>query len=244
MPIPSLPTVSDPPDSDAAGWNAASVFRHVSHELRQPLSAMEAIAYYLEIVLPLAETKARDQVRKLQVLIEQASGILSDATNTLQEERPELESQDLNELISSYLADAAIREHTQVDLSLGDDIPLVAIDPAQMRHLLGNLLRLVRRGAVRQHPMRLATTVSAGMVTLEVEAVMQDCGAAELAELFHRPELHSRSGSGLAAAGILRIARAHSAVFQAQCLRPDSILITLSLAGQPAEAGCSTTAAW
>lgn len=46
------------------------------HDLRQPLSSIEAIAYYLEMTLPADQVQARLHMTHLQLLVEQASAIL------------------------------------------------------------------------------------------------------------------------------------------------------------------------
>lgn len=49
------------------------------HDLRQPLSAIEAIAYYLEKTLPEDQGEARRYLLRLQELVETSSTILSQA---------------------------------------------------------------------------------------------------------------------------------------------------------------------
>jgi hypothetical protein len=51
------------------------------HELRQPLSSIEAIAYYLEMTLPADQTQARMYMRRLQQLVDQTSSILEGAAS-------------------------------------------------------------------------------------------------------------------------------------------------------------------
>ena len=50
--------------------------RDVIHDLRQPLSSIEAIAYYLEMTLPPEQLEARQYMRKLQQLVDEANSIL------------------------------------------------------------------------------------------------------------------------------------------------------------------------
>jgi len=50
--------------------------RDLVHELRQPLSSIEAIAYYLEMTLPAGQVQARKQMLDLQHLVEEANAIL------------------------------------------------------------------------------------------------------------------------------------------------------------------------
>jgi light-regulated signal transduction histidine kinase (bacteriophytochrome) len=204
------PTPADPTDVDFKEWEPCEVLRHVSHELRQPLGAIESIAYYLDIVLPHTETKARQQVRKLQLLVEQANGVLTDAARMLEKSGPRIAPNDLNELVTAYFADDAVREHTGVEMDLADGLPLAAFDPAQIRHLLGNLLRLVRRGGCEPSLIVRTLPASAGAL-LRVESPMRDDDAADFARVLRHPEPHAASGSGLAAAGIARIAAQHAA---------------------------------
>lgn len=53
--------------------------RELVHDLRQPLSSIEAIAYYLEMTLPADQFQARQYMRRLQQLVDQTSVILDHA---------------------------------------------------------------------------------------------------------------------------------------------------------------------
>ena len=55
------------------------VVRDFIHELRQPLSSIEAIAYYLEMTLPADQLIARQYMLRLQKLVDQANGIINQA---------------------------------------------------------------------------------------------------------------------------------------------------------------------
>jgi phosphoglycerate-specific signal transduction histidine kinase len=52
------------------------------HELRQPLSSMEAIAYFLEMTLPPEQVQARQYMMRMQQLVDQAEAILKRAGST------------------------------------------------------------------------------------------------------------------------------------------------------------------
>jgi signal transduction histidine kinase len=55
------------------------VVRGFIHDLRQPLSSIEAIAYYLEMTLPPEQLQARQYMRKLQQLVDEANSMLQHA---------------------------------------------------------------------------------------------------------------------------------------------------------------------
>ena len=48
----------------------------LAHELRQPLSTIEAIAYYLEITLPADQFEARRYLTRLRKTVEESNAIL------------------------------------------------------------------------------------------------------------------------------------------------------------------------
>ena len=60
-----------------------SVLR-LAHDLRQPLSTIEAIAYYLELTLPAHQLEARRYLARLRETVEESNSILS---NALEESR-------------------------------------------------------------------------------------------------------------------------------------------------------------
>jgi signal transduction histidine kinase len=53
------------------------------HELRQPLSSVEAIAYFLEMTLPADQVQARQYMLRLQQLVDQAESILKRAGSSV-----------------------------------------------------------------------------------------------------------------------------------------------------------------
>jgi nitrogen-specific signal transduction histidine kinase len=55
------------------------VFGALAHDLRQPLSNIEAIAYYLSMILPPDDAKIQPQLARIRELVEQSNLILSTA---------------------------------------------------------------------------------------------------------------------------------------------------------------------
>jgi len=68
-------------ESQVAPLPVEETVRELVHELRQPLSSIEAIAYYLEMTLPAEEIRARQYMRRIQQLVDQASSTLSSAAS-------------------------------------------------------------------------------------------------------------------------------------------------------------------
>jgi len=70
------------------GDDTEPVMAHLAHELRQPLSVIETCAYYLTLILPAGDLKARAQLEKMRCQVEQANRILSDRTRRPDPMRP------------------------------------------------------------------------------------------------------------------------------------------------------------
>lgn len=65
------------PDSDLA-------LLEMTHDLRQPLSTIEAIAYYLEMTIPVELLEARTLLARVQLLLESTDAILDRAEQSTQ----------------------------------------------------------------------------------------------------------------------------------------------------------------
>ena len=66
-------------ETHVAPDSAEDSVRNLVHELRQPLSSIEAIAYYLEMTLPAEQAQARQYMRTIQDLVAQASSLVHSA---------------------------------------------------------------------------------------------------------------------------------------------------------------------
>jgi hypothetical protein len=71
-----LSETSHPIETSLPATSPDERLRELVHELRQPLSSIEAIAYYLEMTLPAAQVQARMHMTHLQRLVEEANAIL------------------------------------------------------------------------------------------------------------------------------------------------------------------------
>lgn len=136
--IPSLPglTASSPGEA---------IVGDLIHELRQPLSAMESIAYYLTMVVPQHDARIRRQAERLEQLVHQTAGILADALHLAQAQPPRPQIIDLHELILEAAAERG-RAGRQSRVSLAAEPALAALDPVHARRLVDTLLSLTGGG--------------------------------------------------------------------------------------------------
>src|ERR1700730_11313523 len=132
----------------------------IAHELRQPLSAIESIAYYLKLVLPQDGSSGRAQAARLQELVEQSNWILTCALQLADPSPLATELLDLDKLVTQIVTARLLHDHPHdtFRLELACGLPLVRLDPGRARNLLENLLMLFEQVSSDLYPVRLITS--------------------------------------------------------------------------------------
>lgn len=147
-----------------AAAQSATALSTIAHELRQPLSTIESIAYYLTLVLPHGDEKVHEQLDRIQRLVEQTGWILTSAQQ-LAEPRPAARGPaDLQDLIRRTVA-ARFPSGDAPMMMLCEDLPRVDADPA----LIDNLLMLFRSVSTKDHPVTVRTSPAPRGVMVEME---------------------------------------------------------------------------
>src|SRR5271154_4945604 len=163
--------------SSATGLQTAvgsvPVLRVIAHELRQPLSTIEAIAYYLSLVLPReGDGKIHEQLDRLQQLVEQSNWILSNSLLLSEPLASSPEQVDLGELIMQTLASRPLSIDPPLGVDVDSDLPLIRADPGLARALIENVFTLFRQHSSAAYPVTLRTSVYGGGVLLEMSTGM------------------------------------------------------------------------
>ena len=150
----------------------AEVLDAVAHELRQPLSNIESIAYYLTLVLPRQDEKVQGQLNRIRQLVEQSNWILSSGQRLAGSFPPVPEPLDLDQLIAAAADVPAICPGlSHLRLSLAGDLPPVQLDPRHARALIDTLLMLFRPMAAGSEPVIVRTSALArGGASMEIQA--------------------------------------------------------------------------
>lgn len=182
--------------------------RDLAHELRQPLSTIEAIAYYLAMVLPPNDEKTHEQLDRVQRLVEQSNWILSNSLHLDDCAAPAPERIDLEELITEAAA-----SHSALRLELAGDC-LVHADPGLASALVENVLTLFRQIASEGHPAMIRTSHQPAGVLLEVET--------------DAPGFRSIAGATLSLACARRIVEAHAGTLD-MCLEAGRVRLQVVL---------------
>jgi K+-sensing histidine kinase KdpD len=149
----------------------ADLLRTIAHEIRQPLSAIESIAYYLSLTLP-ENDKHREQLARVQQLVEQSNWILSNGVGLADPRPADPVTLDIEELITETISARPLSIDPPVQCDLAADPPLVQLDPGYGRSLIENLLELFRQVATATHPVRLRTSSIANGVAIDLSSAV------------------------------------------------------------------------
>lgn len=179
----------------------AEILMDVAHELRQPLSNIETIAYYLSMVLPPGDKKIQAQLGRIRELVQQSSWILSSGVNLAGSIPIAPQPMALEELITESVISSG--SHAHVHLALSGDLALVQLDPRAGRDLVDSVLMLFRSMADGSAPITVTTSARPeGGVLMEIRTPEDCC------------QRVSGAGSELALESARRIAQSHGGTFQ------------------------------
>ena len=207
-------------------FEVTEVVRQLSHELRQPLSTMESISYYLSMVVPRHDLRVRQQVEKLQQLVEQMNWVLADAVHFFQAMPPNPQLIDLNELVSETITNEQSAQ-PPLQVSLCESVAMVAMDPAQARHCVQSLIGLVRKWAHGE--VRVTTQRVGAEMHLRVAAPQLRIQSAEASLIFEPFRPHAPAGAGLAFASVRRIAEANGGRAEVHLNEPKGVTVSVEL---------------
>jgi signal transduction histidine kinase len=208
--------------------DTAEALRQIAHQLRQPLSTIEAIAYYLSMTLPPRESKAIGQLEKMQLLVQEANVILSDAMHYFRAAPPHPVRVDLNDLVADAVSEMQPWEGRPLRLTRGEGPIPVEVDTVQAAHMVRNLLGYFRRIPPEAEPVDLATSATESEAGLTIRLAASDGAAGELESLLDLARPRLGSGSGLAMASVRSIVDANGGRIGAQAQPAGGMLLSVT----------------
>jgi signal transduction histidine kinase len=146
------------------------VLRAIAHEIRQPLSAIESIAYYLSLRVPRVESISREQLSRIRQLVDQSNWILANGLRLSEPQHRATPAElDVEELITQTVSSWTLSGSLPAILHLAGDLPLVRLDPVLGTELIENVLTLFRQLATPSHPAHLRTASVSSPARVEIE---------------------------------------------------------------------------
>lgn len=217
---------------EAPRYDAQEIVSLLAHELRQPLSTMESLSCYLEIVLPPDECKARMQVEKMREVLRQTNWILSDALHVLQAADAHPVLMDWNETLMEIVSEGGATPGGTIEFTLADSIAPVLFDLDQARHLAIGMFLFLRKLSRGKYVVQVTSKLQSGFVELEFGCVVPDANPESWEALLAPFNPHAPSGSGLSMAGARQIVRRHQGTIEVQTRLGNLVVIALRFPDQ------------
>lgn len=120
---------------------------HVTHEVRNPLSSIGLNVEMLEEEMSPTQTEARSLLSAIQKEIDRLTGITEEYLRLARLPQPRLEPDDVADLarsVADFLGPEMKAAGVELEVEIDESAPSVAMDEAQIRQALLNLLRNAR----------------------------------------------------------------------------------------------------
>jgi signal transduction histidine kinase len=173
--------------------------RHLTHELRQPLSGIESIAYYLEMVLDGGEPRVLEQCDRLRQMVRQANWLLEDTALGLRLGET-CEAAALDAAFEELGARLALDEERTIELRTEDALPLVWVPTGLLEPFCAHLVNFFLLVTRTVDPLVVTLWHDAAGVQLTLEANVEEEGPDAL-RMINAPEPGSAVNRFLAACG-------------------------------------------
>ena len=184
--------------------DTAGLVRVSAHDLRQPLSTIESIAYYLGLILPQDDPRVHEHLAKIEQLVGQCDWILASTLQLIEEQGADRETLDLEELIAQTLAARASTGEQSPTLQFAGGLPQVTLKAGGARAVIDIAVPLFHQIADDADGFTIATEPVAGAVGLSFSTTTGGYGSPGALG----------NGSGLALDALRRIAESGGGSFE------------------------------
>lgn len=144
------------------------VIERLAHDLRQPLSSIECIAYYVDMVLGDREPEVQKQCELLRRMVQQAHWLLEDASLAVSMHAAACGPVSLSQLLTRLGAEMALHEERSLELRMEMDV-VVTTPVEAAASFCSHVLSFFRNVAQAEDPIVVTVAVSED-VHLEISA--------------------------------------------------------------------------
>lgn len=208
----------------------------VAHELGNPLNSLNIHLQLLERKLrktsPEAHSAVREQLDVARGEIKRLDFIIAQFLSAIRPTRPQLELEDLNQLIrdaARFLEPEIADRRISLKLELRSGLPLMRVDPGQMKQAFYNLIR----NASQATPPGGLIKIRSDFTDYEATVTVADTGAGitpgQMGHLFEPFYTTKEKGTGLGLLIVRRIVREHGGEIGIESAEKKGTRITIHL---------------
>jgi two-component system, NtrC family, sensor kinase len=219
---------------------------HVTHEVRNPLSSIGLNVELLEEELADAGPEAKDLLRAVHREIERLTAITEEYLRLARLPNPQLEPEDFGDLTRAavdFVRPELQAANVKLELAIEPALPLVALDEAQIRQVLLNLLKNAREAMPEGGAVRLGLCRADGGVLLRVADDGSGMTEEQRARIFDPFYTTKARGTGLGLPLSQQIVVAHGGTIRCQSAAGEGTVFEIWLPTQKSERARTRSAA-
>jgi len=189
----------------------------VSHELRNPLSAIKNAVFLLKRklsrkVIPDIDEKVIQFLDIMDKEIDKSSRIINDLLGFTRVAKPTRLSSDINVVVNETLSRVVIAENIKLSKNLQSDLPMVMIDANQIGQILINLIENACQAMTDGGELKISTKASERFLEIEVNDSGLGIPEKEVKKIFDPLYTTKASGTGLGLAVCQGIIQKHNGI--------------------------------
>jgi two-component system, sporulation sensor kinase E len=211
----------------------------VAHEIGNPLNSLNIHLQLLEKKLKKVDRtvyeSVRDQVEVARGEIKRLDFIIEQFLGAMRPVAPHFELTDVNRVVeeaASFLAPELKDRRITTRLLLHDGLPLVRLDPAQMKQALYNLIKNASHAMGTGGTLRLGTELTDYHVVIRIEDSGKGMSPETVAQMHQAWFTTKKTGNGLGMVIVRRIVREHGGELSVQSGEGQGTTVSIALPRQ------------
>lgn len=209
----------------------------VSHELRNPLSAMRPSAYVLRKKLDGSDLTLLKAIERIERSIDRCDHIIEELLDFTRASRMQKTSTPLDQWLRSALEEHSISEAIKVELSTGLDDIEVNLDPFRMRRVLINILENSIQSLTSEETgeikagakIVITTALASGRVQIQVSDNGPGIAKEVIPHIFEPLFSTKNFGVGLGMPAVKQIMELHDGGIEVESVEGEGATVTLWL---------------
>jgi signal transduction histidine kinase len=211
---------------------------HVTHEIRNPLSAIGLNVELLEEeVARGGEKESIALVQAVKSEVDRLSRIAEQYLSVARRPRPNLEPERVDDLVRelcAFVRPELTRAGVVLTVDAPDDLPEIDLDEAQLRQALLNLIRNAREAMPKGGDLTVAVLAAPGGVEIRIDDTGTGVSEELRATIFDPFFTTKQRGTGLGLAVTREIIEAHHGTIACEPREPHGTRFTIALPALPA----------
>jgi len=202
----------------------------MGHEIRNPLGVIRNSIYFLNMKFKESiDEKVKKHMDILETEIVAADKIISDVLEFARTKPPSLTEADINGVVETALSKASITETVKVQTDLGENLPTLNIDRAQIGQVFSNIISNAIEAMPEGGELRVTTSQTDSFISIAFKDTGVGIPKENIDKLFTPLFSTKTKGLGLGLSACQNIISAHQGKIEFESKENQGTIFTVTL---------------